>query len=180
MRIAVYGGSFHPPHVGHALVAGWLKWTDRVDEVWLVPVFAHPFGKAMAPFEHRLAWCRALARAVGPWVHVSDVEARLGGTSFTVRTLDALAAAHPDAALHLVVGADVLPDTPRWRDWDRIRTRYAPIVVGRAGHPPVPGAPVFPDVSSTAVRTALAAGEDVSHLVPAGVLRAMARTGAAP
>ena len=40
MRIAVYGGSFNPPHVGHAMVVSWLLWTRRADRVWLVPAFS--------------------------------------------------------------------------------------------------------------------------------------------
>ena len=51
-----------PPHVGHLMVSSWLRWTDRVDEVWWVPVAAHPFGKPLAPFRTRVEWCsRALA-----------------------------------------------------------------------------------------------------------------------
>jgi nicotinate-nucleotide adenylyltransferase len=173
MRIGVLGGSFHPPHVGHALVAGWLGWSDRVDEVWLIPAFEHAFGKALAPFDDRVRWCGALAAAVGPWIRVETIERELGGTSYTIRTLDALAARHPEHAFRLVVGADVLPETPRWRDWARIEAAYAPIVVGRVGFGAVPGAPVFPEVSSTAIRAALARGEDVSALVPAGVLAAI-------
>lgn len=173
MRVGVFGGSFHPPHVGHALVAAWLRWTDQVDEVWLVPAWSHPFGKELAPFAHRLAWCRALADTVGPWVRVDPVEQALGGTSYTIHTLDALAEAHPHHGFRLVVGADVLPDTPRWRAWSRIEAEYAPLIVGRAGHAAVPGVPTFPEVSSTAVRAALARGEDVSALVPRAVLAAI-------
>lgn len=169
MRVGVYGGSFSPPHVGHALVAAWLRWADRVDEVWLVPAADHPFGKPLAPFSGRVEACRALAALVGPWVKVVPIEASLPAPSFTVNTLDALAAAHPEVSLRLVVGADVLADTPRWRAWDRIVAAYPPIVVGRAGFPDVPGAPTFPGVSSTGVRAALRAGEDLSHLVPPAV-----------
>lgn len=176
MRVGVFGGSFHPPHMGHALVAAWLRWADRVDEVWLVPTYAHPFGKVLAPFDQRLVWCEALARTVGPFVRVEPIERELGGTSFTIDTLDALAARHPEHAFRLVVGADILADAPRWRAWARIEAAYPPVVVGRVGHPDVPGAPAFPAVSSTEVRAALAAGEDVSHLVPVAVLEALRET----
>lgn len=172
-RIAVYGGSFNPPHVGHAMVAAWLGWTDHADTVVVVPTWDHPFAKDLAPFDDRLAWCEALASSVGPWVEVSDIERTLGGTSYTRRTLDALAAAWPDATLRLVLGADLVPTTPRWRDWDVIADRYNPLVIGRGGFPPVDGAPTFPAVSSTAVREAWARGEDVSAWVPAAVLSAM-------
>ena len=46
MRIAVYGGSFNPPHIAHTMVASWLLWTEMVDEVWLVPVYRHAFEQS--------------------------------------------------------------------------------------------------------------------------------------
>lgn len=177
MRVAFYGGSFNPPHVGHAMVAGWLRWTDRVDEVWLVPVFQHPFGKPLADWALRLDLCEELASQVGSWVRVCPVEAELAGVSFTVRTLDVLAARHPEHKLRLVVGADVLGQTRAWRDWASIEARYSPIVVGRAGWPEVPDAPTFPEVSSTDVRARIAAGRPWDHLVPSGVAALLRRAG---
>jgi nicotinate-nucleotide adenylyltransferase len=120
MRIAVYGGSFNPPHVGHAMVAAWLRWTDRVDEVWLLPAYAHPFDKELAPFERRVSMCRALAVSVGPWVRVEPIERDLPVPSYTVDTLEVLAARHREKNLRLVVGSDVLSSTSQWKDWDRI------------------------------------------------------------
>lgn len=152
------------------MIAAWLRWADRADEVWLLPTFSHAFGKALAPFEARAAWCEALAGAVGPHVSVCRVEAELGGTSYTRRTLDTLSERHPDRRFRLVIGADLLPTTPRWHDWEGIASTYDPIVVGRVGYPEVVGAPTFPDISSTAIRASLRAGEPVDHLVPAGVL----------
>lgn len=172
MRVAIYGGSFNPPHVGHALVAAWLGWTRRVDEVWLLPTYAHAFDKPLAPWATRLRACEALARVVGPHVRVEPIEAHLPTPSYTWRTLDALSERHPGHRLHLVIGADVLGQTRSWRDWERIEARFAPIVVGRAGYPPVDGAPTFPEVSSTEVRARMAAGLPVDHLVPAEVLAA--------
>lgn len=170
MRVVVYGGSFNPPHVGHAMVAGWLRWTDRADEVWLVPAFAHPFDKELAPFDRRIAMCRALAEAVGPWVKVDPIEATLPTPSYTIDTLDTLASRHPGHSFRLVVGADILDSVAQWKRWDAVCARYAPIVVGRAGYPVPPDAVVFPEVSSTDVRRRLRAGEPADHLVPAGVL----------
>lgn len=169
MRVAVYGGSFNPPHVGHGMVAAWLKWTGRVDEVWLVPSFAHPFGRELAPFDRRLVLCRALASTVGPWVHVSPIESELPTPSYTFHILEALAARHPDHRFQLVIGADILEQTPKWHRWDAIEARFEPIVVGRQGYPTPAGAIDFPGVSSTEVRRRLARGDDVSALLPAAV-----------
>ena len=57
MHVALIGGSFNPPHVGHLLAAHFVRATEPVDEVWLVPADEHPFGKPLAPFEHRLRMC---------------------------------------------------------------------------------------------------------------------------
>lgn len=170
MRVAIYGGSFDPPHVGHAMVAGWLRWTDRVDAVWLVPARAHPFGKQSRPFDLRLALCRALAEAVGPWVSVSDIEAHLDAPTYTIDTLEALSRRHPEHTFRLALGSDNLSQLAQWKDWDRIAAGYDPIVVGRDGYPAPEGTVVFPGVSSTEIRRRLRAGEPVDHLVPAAVL----------
>lgn len=171
MRVAVFGGSFNPPHVGHAMIAGWLRWTDRCDEVWLLPTHVHAFGKPLAPFASRVAACERMAALVGPHVKVSSIEATLPSPSFTIVTLDRLAALHPTHRFRLVVGADILRQAASWRDWSRIEGDFAPIVLGR-GNESVSGAPSFPDVSSSDIRARLAAGQAVDHLVPSGVLEA--------
>jgi nicotinate-nucleotide adenylyltransferase len=151
------------------MIAGWLRWADRCDEVWLLPTFHHAFGKPLRPFADRVAACERLAALVGPHVRVCDIERTLPTPSFTIVTLDTLAAAHPEHQLQLVVGADILKEAAKWREWPRIATEYRPIVVGRGGAA-VPDAPGFPDVSSSEVRARLEAGEAVDHLVPASVL----------
>ena len=170
MDVAVYGGSFNPPHVGHGMVAAWLLWTRRVDSVLLVPAFAHAFDKVLRPFEERVALCEALASELGPSVSVSRIEGELPSPSYTIETLEHLSEQLPENRLRLVVGADVLEQTHLWRDWDRILERFMPIVVGRGGYPPVDGTPTFPEVSSSDIRRRLAGGQPIEHLVPGRVL----------
>ncbi|MFT7519343.1 MAG: nicotinate-nucleotide adenylyltransferase [Kiritimatiellia bacterium] len=175
MRIAVYGGSFNPPHVGHAMVASWVRWADLADEVWLMPAANHAFGKQLPDFSDRVRWCEALAGSLGAWARVTSIEQSLGSPSYTLHALDALSARNPGGELRLLIGADNVPQLPRWHRWGEIKDRYDPLVVGRAGYErwSPEGAPVFPGVSSTEVRRRLADGESVSGLVPASVLRAM-------
>jgi nicotinate-nucleotide adenylyltransferase len=175
VQVAVYGGSFDPPHVGHAMVAGWLLWTGRVERVWLVPAFQHAFDKQLRPFVDRLALCRAMALDLDPGrIGVMDIERTLPTPSYTLHTLQALAAAHPEHRLRLVVGADVLEQTDHWHAWSTIQRDFEPIVVGRVGWPPVAGAPSFPGISSTEIRGRMASGLPVDHLVTAGVAAALA------
>ena len=93
-RVAVFGGSFNPPHVGHVLGVVYALSTAPIDEVLVVPVYQHPFAKDLAPFADRLAMCR-LAFGWLPRVTVSTVEEELGGESRTLRTVEHLRADHP-------------------------------------------------------------------------------------
>src|SRR5580704_9609700 len=120
MRIALIGGSFNPPHVGHLLSAHYVRATQNVDEVWLVPSFQHPFGKALVAFEHRVAMCQTLSADTSGWLKTSTVEAEIQGDGSTVETLGFLRRARPDDALLWVIGSDILPDLPHWKDFPRI------------------------------------------------------------
>jgi nicotinate-nucleotide adenylyltransferase len=165
MRVAFFGGSFNPPHVAHQLVALYVLETARVDELWLVPCAKHPFDKVLAPFEHRQRMCELAATALGPRVHVSDIENRLGGESRTLVTLRALQADHPDHEFHLVVGADIEPELPLWYGAEELLRDIPRIVVGRGGFADHAGL-AMPAVSSTEVRGRISRGESVAHLVP--------------
>lgn len=177
VRIALYGGSFNPPHRAHALVAEWVVKSGAADEVWLVPVYQHALdgqqGKQLAPFTDRLAWCAAMAASLGVSARVCDVESTLPVPSYSIDTLDHLAKTHPDHEFRLVVGADILDQTDQWKRWNEIEAHYDPLVVGRAGFRGPAGVPVFPAVSSTEVRTRLAAGRSVDDLVIPAVLDAL-------
>jgi nicotinate-nucleotide adenylyltransferase len=171
-RVAIYGGSFNPPHVGHVLAVAYALVAHPVDEIHVVPCFVHPFSKELAPFEDRFAMC---AQAMGwmPRVVISRVEAELGGESRTLRTLEHLREQNPSWAMRLLVGADILHDAPKWHGFDRV-TELAPLLVlGRAGitEPSAPEA-ILPEVSSTEIRSLFAQGnsERLAALVPREVI----------
>jgi nicotinate-nucleotide adenylyltransferase len=167
-QVAILGGSFNPPHVAHLMVAYWVLATQGAREAWLLPSYRHPFGKELAPFDDRVRMCELAARGVRG-VAVCTAERELADDPHvgkTARTLEHLVAKHPDTDFALVVGADILPDTPKWWRWDRVTELARVIVVGREGFPEVAGAPSFPAVSSTDIRARLAKGEDVSGLLP--------------
>jgi nicotinate-nucleotide adenylyltransferase len=171
-QTAILGGSFNPPHVAHVMAAYWTLATQGVSEVWMLPAWKHPFGKALAPFEHRVRMCE-LAAAPLRGLHVCTAEADLADDPLvgkTARTLEYLVEKHPDRKFTLVVGADIVADTPKWYRFDRVRELARVIVVGRAGESGFADGPALPGVSSTEVRDRLARGEDVSALVPGRVL----------
>jgi nicotinate-nucleotide adenylyltransferase len=178
-EIALLGGSFNPPHVAHLMAAYWALATQGVSEVWLLPAYRHPFGKALAPFEHRVRMCElAVAELDAARVRVCADEADLADDPLsgrTVRTLEHLAAKYPGTRFALVVGTDVLGETPKWYRWDRVRELAEIVVVGRQGYAgAADGAPLLPPISSTEVRERLERGEPVGDLVPRAVLRYVA------
>ncbi len=169
MWVAIFGGSFNPPHIAHQFVSLYVLETAGIDELWLVPCAKHPFDKVLAPFPHRLRMCELAASALGPRVRVSDIEDRLGGESRTLVTLKALRAEHPDHQFHLVIGADIEPELPMWYGAAELLRDVPRIVVGRGGFAGGAGL-AMPTVSSTEVRARLGRGESVAHLVPQRVL----------
>ena len=171
MDVALIGGSFNPPHVGHLLAAHYVRATEAVDEVWLVPADHHPFGKALVPFQHRLNMCELLCADAAGWLRASDVEHTLGGEGRTVDTLRHLSTRFPDVRWTLVVGSDIVQELPSWKEPDALRTLARVLVLNRAGHPSKEAVgPAMAHVSSSEVREALARGGDVRHLVPRSVL----------
>jgi len=169
MRIAVYGGSFNPPHVCHQLAVTYLLATQPVDEVWVMPTPSHAFGKNLAPFEHRVAMVELALRHFGGRARVSTLEAELPQPSRTLHTLQAMQARIPGVSLSLVVGADILPETPQWKGWMEIERLARIIVLGRAGYPAA-GSIMLPEVSSTHIREQLSTGSNAEHLLDREVL----------
>jgi nicotinate-nucleotide adenylyltransferase len=172
VRIALFGGSFNPPHVAHQLVCTVALATARpeLDRVWMVPTYRHPFEKELAPFEERFAMCRAAAEPFAGRVEVSKIEKELGGSSYTLHTVRALTARHPEHQFVVVIGADLLPERVRWHGWEELQQLVPFLVVGRAGISDAAGALALPAVSSTEVRERLATGRSVEGLVPAKVI----------
>ena len=184
--VGLFGGSFNPPHVAHQLVALFVLET-QVDEIWFVPTYAHPFGKTLAPYDHRVAMCELAVAALGARARVNRAEQALAQRPDFVasRTLDLvehLAAEHPDVALRLVVGTDILNERDKWYRWDEV-VRLAPLlVVGRGGTALPEGSTetgvTMPEISATRVRELLGEGSPVAAtLLPATVLRYIARHG---
>lgn len=170
MKIALFGGSFNPPHIGHLLVASYIQATADVDRVWLMPAYSHPFGKELAPFVHRVEMCNQLASHFARGVVTTSVESEVK-SGRTVDTLEYLRAKQPHDTFRLVIGTDILDEAEKWKAFDRVKELAPLLVVGRGDHPhPDASGPTMPAVSSTEVRRRLATGEDVSKLVPRTVL----------
>src|SRR5262245_48459057 len=111
-RVAIFGGSFNPIHVGHLMLAEEAAERLGLDRVIFVPAAESPLkGRTgMAPAAARLEMARK-AVAGNRRFAVSDVEVKRGGKSYTVETLEHFRRALPRGArLWLVLGRDAAAD----------------------------------------------------------------------
>lgn len=170
--VAVFGGSFNPPHMAHVLAVATVLARFDVERVLVIPTFQHPFAKSLASYEDRVRMCE-LAMGFLPRVEVSRVEEVLGGESRTLRTLEHLARENPSWRLRFVMGADLVVESSKWFGFDRITALAPPIVLGRVGVS-YEGAPpaILPAISSTEVRAKVAEGrwDELAPFLPREVL----------
>lgn len=180
LRVALYGGSFDPPHIAHVLAVAWLLSAAPVDRVWLLPVANHPHGKRVTPFAQRVAMLQAAVDVFAGRVEVRRDEDRPGGSGRSLELVEDLRRRYPQHRFRFVLGTDQVQTRHRWHRFDDLATAAPPIVLGRVGHAGAPGLEpqvMLPDVSSTEVRARVAAGESVEGLVPHAVAACIARFG---
>ena len=183
--IALFGGSFNPPHVAHQMASLYVLETQPVDELWIVPTYVHPFGKDLTRYEHRLAMCRLMSAPLGDRVHVSRIEEELAQRpNFVVsRTLDVVQyLVGQGLDIRLVVGADIMNETGKWYRWSEVVKKAPLIVLARRGYDLPPGSVesgfVMPEISSTQIRRGITVGDPtVPGLVPRSVMRYIADNG---
>lgn len=116
MKIAVYGGSFNPPHLGHAAAARTVAEALRPDKFLIIPDHLPPHKEmeedSPTP-EQRMELC-ALAFAEIPGAEISDMEIRREGKSYTAETVGRLRELYPEDELILVMGTDMLLSFESW------------------------------------------------------------------
>lgn len=122
MRIAVFGGSFNPPHIGHVEAAKAAMQELKADKLIIVPA-ARPPHKAQeecSPEPEKRFSLSMLTFGAIPGVEVSDIEIRRQGISYTIDTLTELKDMYPEAELVLLMGADMFLSFETWKDYRHI------------------------------------------------------------
>jgi nicotinate-nucleotide adenylyltransferase len=118
-RLAFFGGSFDPPHLGHVAVANAARQALQLDRVLFAPVGLQPLKPtgASASFEDRVAMTR-LAIANHPGFDISLADGPRPSSivpNFTFDTLTTLREALPkESQLFLLLGADSFRTLPHW------------------------------------------------------------------
>lgn len=153
MRVAIYGGSFDPVHLGHLWVAQNCAEKLRLDQVIFMPTATSPLKPhgPVASNEDRLMMLRlALGGSPQPALGgspqpadngaallVDDRELRRGGKSFTIDTIEEIKRQRPDDELFLLVGSDAFAAIGQWHRPEALLAAITPVVFRRGGDPPI-------------------------------------------
>ena len=195
MRIALFGGTFDPPHNGHIAIARAAADAFNLDQVLFAPTGRQPLklDTATTPYADRLGMVAAACRSDRRFA-VSTIDApRADGTpNYTVDTLAALHALMPHDTLFNLAGADSFLNLHHWREPARLLLLAEWIVVTRPGYEltdaqfaPLDLTPsqrlrvhlltgVDEDVSATILRERLSRGEECADMLPLNVLNYIA------
>ncbi len=136
-RIALFGGSFDPPHRGHLAIAQAAADSFRLDSVLFAPAGRQPLkheGSA-ASFDQRFRMvtlaCQSDPRFIASALDAPNAD---GSANYTVATLHALARQNPGAELFNLAGADSFHTLVQWREPQRLLEVVQWIVVSRPGY----------------------------------------------
>lgn len=186
-RIGILGGTFDPPHVGHLWLAALAADSLGLRRVLFMPAAQPPHKRrrGMSSITERLLMTR-LAITGNPRFELSTLEVGRPGPSYTIDSVEELRRTHGDARLYLLMAADSLAQIDEWREPDRLLSLIEWAVGPRPGSE-LPRASVLRerfgaaarrihllegpslDLSATAIRHRVAAGQTIRYLVPQAV-----------
>ncbi|MCL2133067.1 MAG: nicotinate (nicotinamide) nucleotide adenylyltransferase [Bacteroidales bacterium] len=179
MKIAVFSGSFDPPHAGHIAVATYILEKQLAEEVWFTPTPHNPLKEAqlLSSTQARMDMA-SLAIAPHPQIKLCEIETRLPQPSYTVNTLRTLRQQYPQHQFLLVIGADNWKNFHLWREAQNIIAEFHILVYPRkdypihiaANHSQVEAiqAPEI-DISSTTIRKAVTHEKEIRRWLPKAV-----------
>jgi nicotinate-nucleotide adenylyltransferase len=132
MVIGLFGGSFNPPHAGHALVAEIALRRLGLDQLWWMVTPGNPLKNRadLAPLATRIKACEALVS--DPRIKITAFEQSFGVT-YTANTLRLIKAKNPLARFIWIMGADNLRSFHRWQNWRKIAETFPIAVIDRPG-----------------------------------------------
>lgn len=196
LRVGIYGGTFAPIHVGHVAAAKAFMEQMKLDYLFIIPAYLPPHKQVDESDNplYRLKMCELAFEGIDGVV-ISDVELKRGGKSYTYDTLKELQ--RPDTRLFLLCGTDMVLTFDTWYRYEDIFKMCYPTYVRREDDPVLTKRIIAKigeyyekygvmfrrivtdpiELSSTEIRRAVKAGEDISHLVPEGVARFIRENG---
>ena len=174
-RVGIFGGTFDPVHFGHLILAEAALEELDLDRIIFVPAGLSPFKTQRPPMASaalRLEMLRAAVAGESRF-EIDDRELRREGPSYTIDSVTEMFGDHPGVRFIYLIGTDNLHDLDRWHRIRELRNLVDFAILDREGSYTLP--PDLPvvrrriDLSSTEIRSRLAAGLSIRFMVPEAV-----------
>jgi nicotinate-nucleotide adenylyltransferase len=130
--IAIFGGSFDPPHKGHQLIVEKAVANLQIDQLFVVPAYLNPFKKStLADAATRLTWCHTLFDPIDR-VKVDDYEIKEGKSTVTSQSVKHFNQAYD--VKYLIIGSDNLSTLTKWHAFEWLNETVTWVIVTRDNH----------------------------------------------
>lgn len=127
--IALFGGSFDPPHIGHEAIVRAVLDLKFIDKVVIMPTFLNPFkSKSHAPSQLRLKWLKEIFSSYNN-VEVNSYEVDLNKKVPSIESVKHLLKKYKK--IYLIIGADNLESLPKWRRYEELKNLVTFIIISR-------------------------------------------------
>ncbi len=131
MKIAIFGGSFDPPHIGHEQIVYEALEALHVEKIFITPTFLNPFKETFsAPAHLRLKWLHKLFRN-SKKVEVLEYEVRQKRAVATIETVKYLLKNYDIKKIYLIIGADNYEKLPLWDSYDELKSLVEFVIATR-------------------------------------------------
>ncbi len=179
MRIGILGGSFNPIHNGHIRICSTVMKVLELDKIWIIPTGKHPLKSHddLLDTDQRV---NLIKKAIE---HLPDFELSLADLNsdtpcYTNELMQKLQVEYPDYQFYFIIGADNVPQLPKWHNWEWLLENVNLVAVNRSDTDleeiqkveyasriiyvtisPIP-------ISSTMIRQFIKEGKPITGLVP--------------
>lgn len=177
MKIGIFGGTFNPIHIGHAIIANYIAQNSDLDEIWLMVApqnplkYADDFGASDAD---RIKMVNMVTEKLDK-VCTSEFEFSLPRPSYTYHTLQELSRLHPGDEFFLIIGGDNWANFNKWKNHEDIVSNYNVLIYPRIGFDKaimndyggsvrLIDAPII-ELSSTEIRAAIQRNQNMSFFL---------------
>lgn len=127
--IALYGGSFDPPHIGHKAIVEALMKLDYIDKIIVMPTFLNPFKSVShAPSELRFKWLKEIFKDFKK-VKIDRYEIDQERQVTTIESVKHLLKTYKN--VYVVIGADNLSSLESWKSFQELKDLVTFIVASR-------------------------------------------------
>lgn len=158
MNIAIFGGSFDPPHTGHELIVKKALEILDIDKLLVVTTYLSPFKESFcAPAPMRQAWLAKMFEGMGK-VEIFSYECDQKRQVPTIETVLHVKSLYPEAKLFLIVGSDSFKALPKWNRHEELCTLVEFVVAPRGEFTPPKDLKILPinvNISSSKLRSFL-------------------------